>query len=120
MSVILTKPGHRVTIGYKYWRCTCSPDARGNGGGLGPRRGGEIHLRSAGVPQRSRSPRLHEGSYEPDNFMPACLVSMGCLCVCHAAGLSADEPCDTSEERAHKIAAKMAKRVVDRVYPGRA
>ncbi|HEY8926187.1 MAG TPA: hypothetical protein VIU64_17515 [Polyangia bacterium] len=34
-----------------------------------------------------------------------CVASMGCLCVCHAAGMDAREPCDTSEERARRIAA---------------
>jgi len=34
-----------------------------------------------------------------------CAASMGCLCVCHAAGMDASEPCDTSEERARRIAA---------------
>lgn len=32
-----------------------------------------------------------------------CVASMGCLCVCHAAGMEASEPCDTSEERAYQI-----------------
>lgn len=32
-----------------------------------------------------------------------CVASMGCLCVCHAAGMDASEPCDTSEERAFQI-----------------
>ncbi len=117
MSATLTKPGHRVTVTAKSWRCACSPDAHGTGGARGPRKGAEIHLRSAGVPQRG--PRLHTGSYEPGEFMPACLVSMGCLCMCHAAGMAADEPCDTSEERAHKIAARVANRFVNRVYPRR-
>ncbi len=34
---------------------------------------------------------------------PDCAASMGCLCACHAAGMSADEPCDTSERRARMI-----------------
>jgi len=35
-----------------------------------------------------------------------CVASMGCLCVCHAAGIDASQPCDTSEERARRIAAR--------------
>lgn len=40
-----------------------------------------------------------------DEEPPPCLASMGCLCICHAAGLATTEPCDTSEERARQIAA---------------
>lgn len=32
-----------------------------------------------------------------------CVASMGCLCICHAAGMESEEPCDTSEERAFQI-----------------
>lgn len=34
---------------------------------------------------------------------PPCALAMGCLCACHAAGLDAGEPCDTSEARAREI-----------------
>jgi len=35
--------------------------------------------------------------------LPACAESMGCLCMCHAAGLAGTEPCDTSEVRARQL-----------------
>lgn len=41
---------------------------------------------------------------DPNAPEPPCALAMGCLCACHAAGLDASEPCDTSEERARKIA----------------
>lgn len=106
MATILTKPGHRVTISAKGWICTCSPSAHGNGGARGPRHGAEIHLRSAGKPQRKRKTTGFTGSLL-DRAMgaePACVTSMGCLCAGHAAGLPADEECDTDEERARSIA----------------
>lgn len=34
------------------------------------------------------------------DVIPPCAAMMGCLCAGHASGLSADEACDTSEERA--------------------
>lgn len=39
---------------------------------------------------------------------PQCAEVMGCLCACHAAGLSAIEPCDTDEARARTIAEECA------------
>lgn len=36
--------------------------------------------------------------------LPLCAQAMGCLCACHAAGMDASEPCDTSEDRAREIA----------------
>ena len=40
--------------------------------------------------------------------VPPCVESMRCLCACHAAGLAALEPCDTSESRAKAIASMLA------------
>jgi len=71
---------------------------------LKDKRGSQRRFASRGAAYKAAREYIAEHNQRELELCP-CVASMGCLCVCHAAGMDASQPCDTSEERARRIAA---------------